>query len=628
MHRPVSRLSSLCLLVLVLAPAGAPAAPNKDEDALGAVLDFYAQELVTTAGKSEQRRKRVSATLEVVSRDDIRLSGARTVPELLRLVPGIDVITAFASDSSVGIRGFADPIDQTYIVLIDGRSAFLDFIGTTFFELLPVSLEEIDRIEIIRGPSSTIWGANAASGVINIITRRPADLAGTTLTAEGGEDGTYHAGIIQAGDVGRVGYVASASYDAAGSWEGNENNELSVPRVRLRAEIPAGEGRIDAVAGWVRLDGPVLSDLGPIGRGGWVGNLLGVYTLRGLTVRGFYVATQAQVELGLLGTQADVSAGTLSLDAFETWTIGDHRVTAGTEYRRLTVSSELAGGGRLAQNLWGVYAQATLALGSHAEATLGLRYDAHPLTSPQLSPRIGLVWEPWTGHVFRCNYASAFHNPSLTEFYIDAEVEVPFPITLEPNLDLEPEHITTAEVGYRFQHTDRVSLDLTLFRDLLDDHVLFNPTGTIPETTIPNRFQFQNVSDPRRGNGVALSLRGRLGAGVSALLAYTYEDVGVDETDGLPERWPRHKVAAAIRYVRPRGFEGQLAAERVGDWSVEEGELPGYTVVWGKASYPFLDGKLALEVYGQNLLDDRHKEFPLGEELGRRVGAGLVLRLP
>ncbi len=615
----------LLLPILLLIASTAPSV-RADESSTDELMDFYSAELVTTASKREERKIRVPAAVSVLTREDIELSPARTLPDLLRQVPGVDAMVALASNSSLGIRGFADPIDQSMIVLVNGRTIYLDFIGSVFFDELPISLAEIERIEILRGPSSTIWGGNAAAGVINIITRSAEDLAGTTVSLLAAERDRYDADLIQAGVHGRLDYVISAGRSSSSTFEDPKVDAFASPHANLRLNWnEGGENSLTLSTGYVGLDGPVLSDLGPITRDGYTAHLMAEFSHGGFTVRAFDDRTNSNVDFGLVGTKADVRASTTSIDIFDHLTAGRHDLIGGVEVRRLTTKSQLAGDKQLFQNLVGVYLQDAFHITSRLDATLGLRYDRHPLTRPQLSPHLALVFEPVNGHILRASYAEAFRNPSLTEFYIDTTVEIPFPIELQPNPDLEPELTRTAEIGYRYSLEDRLFLDLTLFQNRLEDFVVFNETGHIPGTTIPNAFQFQNLSESRSGSGAELEVRAKLPGSIGLFGAYTWQHIslGQQTTD---ERWPANKLALGLTW------RGAVEAEILGTYTsgmeLEEGELPSHAEVRARLAIPLFDGRLRILLDGENLLDRQHKEFPAGETLGRRMGIGLRIRLP
>jgi iron complex outermembrane receptor protein len=130
---------------------------------------------VTTASKEPEKIWKTSAAIFVLTQDDIRRSGAASIPEVLRLVPGVEVARINSSQWSVGIRGFGSSFSKSVLVLIDGRSVYTPFFAGVEWDVQNVLLDDIERIEVIRGPGGTIWGSNAVNGVINIITKEAKD---------------------------------------------------------------------------------------------------------------------------------------------------------------------------------------------------------------------------------------------------------------------------------------------------------------------------------------------------------------------------------------------------------------------------------------------------------------------
>ncbi|HEV2499909.1 MAG TPA: TonB-dependent receptor plug domain-containing protein, partial [Terriglobia bacterium] len=153
---------------------------------------------MTTVSKEPEEVWRTPAAIYVITQDDIRRSGAASIPDVLRLVPGVEVAQMDSDHWAVAIRGFNSQFSRYMLVLIDGRNVYSPLQGGVYWESQMVPLDDIDRIEIIRGPGGTIWGPNAVNGVINIITKSAKDTRGTLLTAGGGNvdrvDGEYRYG--------------------------------------------------------------------------------------------------------------------------------------------------------------------------------------------------------------------------------------------------------------------------------------------------------------------------------------------------------------------------------------------------------------------------------------------------
>lgn len=149
-------------------------------------LEELMMETVTSVSKREQRRTDSAAAVTVLTNDDLRRSGATTIPDALRMVPGLNVNSVNSSQWAVSARGFNQVFSNKLLVLMDGRSVYTPLFSGVYWDSLPTTLEDIDRIEVIRGPGATIWGANAVNGVINIVTRDARDTQGVMLYGGGG----------------------------------------------------------------------------------------------------------------------------------------------------------------------------------------------------------------------------------------------------------------------------------------------------------------------------------------------------------------------------------------------------------------------------------------------------------
>ena len=168
---------------------------------------------VTSVSKRDQKLSKTGAAVYVINREDIRRSGATNIPDLLRMVPGVDVAQIDSNQWAISIRGFNLAASNKVLVLIDGRSVYINTFSGAFWDVIDVPLEDIERIEIIRGPGGTVWGANAVNGVINIITKHSRDTKGWLVTAGAGSKETAE-GLAQYGaDIGSKGaYRAFGRY--------------------------------------------------------------------------------------------------------------------------------------------------------------------------------------------------------------------------------------------------------------------------------------------------------------------------------------------------------------------------------------------------------------------------------
>jgi outer membrane receptor protein involved in Fe transport len=185
-------LSMMLCLLLAVGPAKqcrADAQPDA-QPSEGRLTQLSLEQLgnteVTTVSKQPVRITRTPAAIYVLTQEDIRRSGATSIPEALRLVPGVEVSRIDSNKWSVGVRGFESRLSRSVLVLIDGRSVYTPLFAGVYWEVQDTLLEDIDRIEVIRGPGGTIWGPNAVNGVINIITKNAKDTRGTLVSSGGG----------------------------------------------------------------------------------------------------------------------------------------------------------------------------------------------------------------------------------------------------------------------------------------------------------------------------------------------------------------------------------------------------------------------------------------------------------
>src|SRR5205823_6370468 len=141
---------------------------------------------VTTVSKEPVKASQTPAAIYVITQEDIRRSGATSIPEALRLAPGVEVARVDSNTWSLGVRGFGSALSRSVLVLIDGRTVYTPLFAGVYWEVQDTLLKDIERIEVIRGPGGTIWGANAVNAVINIITKSAKDTHGTLLSVGGG----------------------------------------------------------------------------------------------------------------------------------------------------------------------------------------------------------------------------------------------------------------------------------------------------------------------------------------------------------------------------------------------------------------------------------------------------------
>ena len=199
-----------------------PAATNEAAKVLRSMsMEELMSVKVTTVSKKEERLSDAAAAVTAITQEDIRRSGVTTIPDALRLAPGVNVGRVDAHEWAVAVRGLNDTFTSSLLTLIDGRTIYTPLFAGTFWQANDVLLENIDRIEVIRGPGSTVWGANAFNGVVNVVTKPAAETQGLLVTEGNGSQQTVAAGLQYGGKL-----SDQTFYRVYGKFDDWDNSEL------------------------------------------------------------------------------------------------------------------------------------------------------------------------------------------------------------------------------------------------------------------------------------------------------------------------------------------------------------------------------------------------------------------
>ncbi len=455
---------------------------------------------VTSAAKKPEPIWDTAAAITVITQEDIRRSGATNIPDLLRMVPGIRVQQTTANSWDISIRGFNGSIyANKLLVLIDGRSVYAPLHGGVFWTIQDVVLEDIERIEIIRGPGGTLWGANAVNGVINIITKKAKDTQGTLVTAGGGSDERGFSTVRYGGHTHDWDYRIYSKYDTYGkgfSTTGSNTDNWDIAQAGFRADKDKltlqGDyfnGDVDTTSTMTSLTAPFSQTVNDTDKTqGW--NLLGNYTDDDWYFKTYWDVTQLDLNI-----------------------LNETRNQIDMEYNRLvTLSAQ--------QNInWGLTYHLNLERESNTE-TLAIEKPSQTdqLFSTYLQDEYTTLDEKWkftlgskfehniyTGFEFQPNVRALYHINDTNEVWAAASRAVRTPSRLESsgvitayvnglgfvkllgNDDLESEKLRALELGYRNQLTEKITSDLALFSDYYDDLSIIN-YGAATFTTLDGQL--------------------------------------------------------------------------------------------------------------------------------------------
>ena len=450
--------------------------------------DIFEEQVVTASARSSSETKS-PASLTVITGDEIRMSGAATVPEILRRVPGIDIAEMNPSDTNVSIRGFNRRLANKVLVLVDGRSVYQDFLGGTFWPVIDVNIQDIDRIEVIRGPGSALYGANAFSGVVNIITRTGDEIAGARAAVQAGDHRTFQGAITTGGKTGKLTYKTSFAYERADKWtrdftDGRVDLSSQFPQPDRSREIQRGEvaasydfgktqvsggGGFDNVAMQVVPLG-ALRTFGATGQSGFVRAEVGSGPTK---VKAFWNALRLTTGPeywpdGILSLKSSVRSDVVDLTTitgFDFKAYGTHHLNIGAGYRFKSLQwgylASRADGSAYQEHHFNVFLQEEWEITRKLSLVLSYRMDRNPLLAQQSvtagglvhSPRGTVLYEVKPDQVLRFTLGTAFRAPTFLESYVDLFAPIPdqpaMGVRFQGSTTLRPEQMLQAELGYR-----------------------------------------------------------------------------------------------------------------------------------------------------------------------------------
>lgn len=487
--------------------AGAlPAQEAQDQPPAEEPQEAVEEVIVVTASRTEQALNEAPAAISVLDARTIEAIPADDYGDLLRNVPGLNVSQTSARDLNMTSRGSTNTLSTSQLVLMDGRSLYLDFFGFVMWDFLPVNPNEIKQIEAVRGPGSAVWGANAMTGVVNLITKRPKEMVGTSLLFGGGELGTAYGSISHAGVSGNFGYKISGGYYEQDPYDrptgiipGSnppqvypefENQGTQQPKGDVRLDWDVDEGQYMTFGGgYAGTDGIIHTGIGPfdIDKGSDLSYAKAAYTHHAFNI-GLFANLLDADSINLLTRGADgqplgfaFSTDTYNLDVSNTTLAGSRNIlTYGGLYRSSKFDLEIAPQSE-DKTEWGVFLQDEILLGDKVRWLIGGRYDEiDPLDNGVFTPRTSLLISPTPKHTFRLSYNEAFRTPSAINSYLQVEIVnalpgSPYlvPAYADGNVDLVEEKMTAYEVGYVGTFQNGVMLSLAAYRNEVEDTIDF-----------------------------------------------------------------------------------------------------------------------------------------------------------
>jgi iron complex outermembrane receptor protein len=629
-------LFGLLLIPHTPAPARAREA-GAAQDLTGLSVEELMQIEVTSVSKRAQRLTRAPAAIQVLSAEDIRRAGVTSIPEALRMVPGLHVAQIDASRWAITARAFNNQFANKLLVLIDGRTAYTPLFSGVFWDVQDVVLEDIERIEVIRGPGGTLWGANAVNGVINIITKSARDTKGVLATAGGGSLEQGFGTLRTGGTVGESTHWRAygkgfnrGEFDRVGGGEAHD--AWWSARGGLRVDWDATQSDLLTLQGDYydgdadeTLVGGILSDQSLSG-----GNLLGRWTRElgedhEVSLQTYYDRTERGDLI--------VSEKRNTLDAelrhrFQPLARND--VVWGAGYRATWDSIESSPGVGIAPasrtfQLLNAFLQDEIGLVEDTLwLTLGTKLEYNTYTGIEVQPSARALWAPHERHSLWAAVSRAIRGPSRIDNDASALIPGPTPTTLvlfQGDRDFDSENLLAVELGYRATPLEALAVDLAGFYDHYTDLRTVEPGTPFPIPCPPAPFGTCSAIPSTADNnaeadawGAEASATWRATARWRLTLGYTWIHVHVDteakSLDATAVRTeddvPTHQVHLLSRIDLPFDLEFDTSLYWVDD--VPSQRVSDYFRLDQRLAWSPLEG-LELSVSGLNLTDRRHSEF-------------------
>ena len=604
-------------------------------------IEELSQIRVFTAFRTEETVQETPAAIAVITGEDIRRSGVASIPEAIRLSPGTDVQRINSNRYAIAIRGFNSEFSDKLLVLMDGRSVYTPQFSGVFWDMQDTILEDVSRIEVLRGPGGTAWGANAFSGVINIVSKSARETQGLLLSGSLGSFDQGRATMRYGGKIGEDTYYRV--FTQASSYGETEKADGSGLDDQWNSFL--GGFRIDSN----RTASDSLSLLGgisyaePLQYSGGVPDRFPAFNgyLLGRWLHSFSATSKLETQLYYDGVRRDmvqnpVNTDTMDIDVRHRFQLGGtHHIHWGANYRFIDSKTE-----NTVQHIYNpseqnfqqgsIFAEDTLELiPDTVSMTLGCKLEYYTLTSTwEALPNARVAWTPNPYHTLWASASRGVRTPNTSDMHLT--INTPF-FSVYPNPHPKNEEVWAYQAGYRSALANRFGLDLTGF---YYDYSNLS-TNELIGNTMPPTFVGGNSLEGRSWGFEASATwqardwwRWKLNYTLLTMDLHTLPDSTDTGALSAEKRFPENQVLLWWSFQPYRNLDID-AALRYAD-KIEGVKIPAY---WGAdlriAYRPAKNFEVA--VVGQNLFDPRHQEwsrspgFPSVSEIPRSVYAKLTV---
>ncbi|HEV2454610.1 MAG TPA: TonB-dependent receptor [Verrucomicrobiae bacterium] len=591
---------------------------------------------ITSVSKKETSLESSPAAVTVITQDDIRRLGIESIPDALRLVPGMDVAQINSHEWAISIRGFNDQYANDLLVLVDGRAVYTPAFGGVFWDVQDLPMEDIDRIEVIRGPGATLWGANAVNGVVNIITKNSKDTQGTLVSVSGGTWNQPSVTVQYSGQLAtnlyyrtylkyfnRDSFVEPGGGNAPDAWDSVRGGMRLDWEPRTEDQFTLQGDGYDTV---LRENVDAISSTAPFYQSSDLldhetgGNVLGRWTHVISDTSQFSV--QAYDDYFSQEQSGDSERqNTFDVDAQHRFELGERNdIVWGLGYRysyfdfpgspSIVFNPEIRN-----DQLFSGFVQDEITLApDRLHFTVGTKLEHNDYTGFEVEPSARLAWTPSDRQTLWAAVSRAVRTPAI--FNLDAQVNDPSPpqpviVSIKPNPDLKSETLIAYELGYRVEPIQRLSFDVTGFYNAYRDLIVYVPGAF----TFPPPVQQETTQNAGSGDTYGTEVSGEWQPFNKWRLVASYSlfESQLQPGSSFPQNTPQQQaqLRSYLDLTPTLEFNGMVSyVDRVTVQTISPVPvaIPSYVrldlgLVWRPAK------SLELGIWGQNLLQARHEEY-------------------
>jgi iron complex outermembrane receptor protein len=630
-------------LLLGLVVNNLQAAATTSDQALKEELDFLqAENFVYSPGKKMQRVQDVAAAVFVISQDDIHRSGATNIPDVLRMVPGIQVAQINANKWAITARGFNDQFSSKLLVMIDGRTVYTPLFSGVFWHREDTPLEDVDRIEVIRGAGAAMWGANAVNGVINIITKKAKDTQGLLMTVGAGNQEQVFGSLRYGGQIGddfhyrvygkgfkRNNNITVNNENAHDDWENYQGGFKTQWQITSEDSVTAQgdifHSRTGDVEDYPLPVAPFISKSqdSPAHHSG--GNLQArwKHKISETSETALQLYYKHNNSAGMYGSPFKTQEQVLDIDFQHRFNFLErHDVIWGVNYRYFVFNSagnfkvDFEPGNRNLQLITGFVQDDISLLENELKLTIGTRLERNDFTGFEIQPNIRLLWTPNKQHSVWGAISRAVRTPSLTDtstrfrLNIPDSPDLPLPamVLVKGNDEFKSESVIDYEIGYRTQLFDKFSFDITAFYNKYNRLRIaqYLKPKLVDNSYIELPVQYTNAAKGET-MGLEMTTRWQPLDWMRLQASYSLFKENIQVLNPIPARESLHQQFY-FKAALDLPFNLQIdPMVRYVDTDVSH-NIPHYVAFDLRAAWKPVKN-LEFSVVGQNLFDNRHLEY-------------------